>query len=187
MWRIALVWLALVACGSRDHDREPAPGDLLVLGWWQMPDGPEAEDLRGAAVHLTPTEMIFVLPDHRVIVRTCKTIGSARVAQVTGCGPLIDLAVDDAGRIHFPLFVADRITGPRTAELDAVVAKRRPPPGTCERAHACYRLAMAALGEPADEAAEFRILRGPTDCEFTIRDLASRLERRHVAVPAQCR
>jgi len=185
MLRISIV-LVVAACGS-SHDPTPSPADGdSIFGWWQLPDNEGTADFPGATLRLTADETVFVQRDHQIVVRDCTTVTSGKVAQVTGCGPITDLVLD-GDRLHFPLFTATRIDARRATELDAIVAAGRPPPGICKRARACYRAAMAALGTPGDEATEFRVARGPSDCQKSIELLVAQLGTQQLPIPAACR
>lgn len=161
-----------------------------VLGWWQVEDDKRAADVRNAQMKLSATELAIVLPDGRVMVRECPVAAAGNIATISNCNGNATLRLTgdtldfDAG-VH-DHFTATRISTDRIAALEATLAKRRPPSDACPRARACYRAAMAALGEKGDEDQEFKYAPGATDCINTVKGLVMILDEKHAPIPAAC-
>jgi hypothetical protein len=189
---LASCLVVLAACSNPAPPATPAPAPTPpsaaggFFGWWEIPDIDAADDARGGAMLISPEQISNISKHGRVTVLACHTEVSGTSATITGCGPPVTLTLDNDRLTLSYGFDATRATPARAAELDEVLAVKRPPADACDRALACLRDAGPLLHTTFDPVVELGDPPNPTHCADTVASVTTLLTERKQTVPVTC-
>lgn len=169
---VLLVALVIAGCGNKQGETSGAApvtaataGLGGAAGWWEVPDVPEGDDIRGGAMKIAANELVAMTKGgENVFVRACASTVAGTSVTINGCGPALTGTLE-GDKLVFPQFTATRAAPARAAELDKLAAAKRPPADICARALRCLR-AYEGKEDPKEEA--FQLAgppHDPTACE----------------------